>query len=98
MNENDEIYGKKAYTVMTSVKFANIIFEELEKDIQQNHMHEYGCGAISIHPSSGSVRVEIWAEDEDLGDCPWYLLTYHDFIEHCKEIVEKYKKEESNNV
>lgn len=96
MNENDEIYGKKIYVVSTSITVANIIFQEIERDIQQNYPHEYGCGAISVRPSPGSVRVEVWAEDEDLGDCPWYLLTYHDFIEHCKEIAAN-NKEASNN-
>lgn len=92
MEETHELYGKKAYSVFTSIKAANIIALEMEAEISSRYTHEWGIGCIKIIPSAGSVKVEVWPDDDDLGDLPWWLLTYSDFMAYCKEILENNKE------
>jgi hypothetical protein len=89
MNETDDLYGKKVYVVHASVKNANIIFDNLDAEIVKYYPHEYGCGAIKIIHEASTVKAEVWDGDSDLGDCPWWLLTFADFMAHCKEIIEE---------
>lgn len=87
------MYCKKAYTVNTSIKAANIIAADMENEISSKYSHEYGCGTIKVIPMAGAVKVEVWPDDDDFDDCPWWLLTYHDFVTHCREIIEENKEE-----
>lgn len=88
----EPLIGKKAYIVYGGIKKLNVIVSEMESILEKEYQYELGVGSIKIIHSPTVLKVEVWEGDSDLHDCPWWLLTYSDFITFCNEIIEKNKE------
>lgn len=86
---SEHIIGKKTYSVYSGVAQINVIYGKLEEILRRDFSGEVDNGTIKLMHYPTYVRVDVWEGDSDLEDCPWWLLTYSDFISFCNDILKE---------
>ena len=92
----DSITGRKTYTCFTSVHNCNILMNALFEVLEFKFNYELKTGVIQVQNRYSCVDVIVYEDSEYLKDCPYFLLTYNDFMDWCKETIEKGNRNDIN--